>query len=412
MPNGPSRASLRGLDWINLFAADVQSGVGPYLSVFLTAKLWPANQMGVALAMMAAATAVCQIPAGLAIDKLYCKRAILSGACVLVGASCLVTVWFPTFWPVVVGQLILGLAAAFLGPVIGAITLGLVGQKAIAARTSRNASFNHAGSFLTALLAILVTRMENMAWIFYCVCGAAFCCALLVLLIRPGEIDHRQASGGESDEDGEPLRLRVLMTRAPFLVFLATIMLLQMGNGAMLMLAGRGLQTSAPELGTEALSACVIVAQAAMVLMAWLSGKALERGVGRKTLMLVSLAAVPLRGACFAWAMFGSVSMGETIAIQMLDGLATGIMSVLSVVIAADLTRGTGRFNFSLGLVALAIGIGSAVSNMLAGEVLQHWGFSAAYLVLAAIGAVGLALFAVGMPETGLEAGGSRAMPA
>jgi drug/metabolite transporter (DMT)-like permease len=31
----PSRRTLRGLDWLNFFLADVQTGVGPFLAIYL-----------------------------------------------------------------------------------------------------------------------------------------------------------------------------------------------------------------------------------------------------------------------------------------------------------------------------------------------------------------------------------------
>jgi drug/metabolite transporter (DMT)-like permease len=33
--SAPSRRTLRGLDWLNFFLADVQTGVGPFLAIYL-----------------------------------------------------------------------------------------------------------------------------------------------------------------------------------------------------------------------------------------------------------------------------------------------------------------------------------------------------------------------------------------
>lgn len=50
-PANPTRRSLRGLDLVNVFAADVRDGVGPYLAVFLkTTQGWEAGPIGIALA--------------------------------------------------------------------------------------------------------------------------------------------------------------------------------------------------------------------------------------------------------------------------------------------------------------------------------------------------------------------------
>ena len=65
--------------------------------------------------------------------------------------------------------------------------------------------------------------------------------------------------------------------------------------------------------------------------------------------------------------------------------------------------RGTGRYNLALGAVATAQGIGASLSGLVAGVVVDCFGYSAAFLTLGAAAAVALAVFAVGMPETKRE---------
>src|ERR1035438_8810660 len=88
------------------------------------------------------------------------------------------------------------------------------------------------------------------------------------------------------------------------------------------------------------------------------------------------------------------------VAIQILDGIGAGVFGVVSVLVIADLTRGSGRFNFTLGAIGMAVGIGAAFSQVIAGAIVHHFSFNAAFLFLAAV-----ALFALGilygfMPET------------
>jgi len=89
------------------------------------------------------------------------------------------------------------------------------------------------------------------------------------------------------------------------------------------------------------------------------------------------------------------------VGIQVLDGVAAGIFGVISVIIASDLTRGTGRFNLAQGLTALATGIGAGLSNIGAGYVVQGFGYPVGFLTLTGIALIGLVLFVVCMPETG-----------
>jgi putative intracellular protease/amidase len=67
------------------------------------------------------------------------------------------------------------------------------------------------------------------------------------------------------------------------------------------------------------------------------------------------------------------------IAIQILDGVANAILVVVSILVIADLTRGTGLFNLAAGALATMVGIGAALSNTAGGQIIQHAGFSASF---------------------------------
>jgi hypothetical protein len=73
---------------------------------------------------------------------------------------------------------------------------------------------------------------------------------------------------------------------------------------------------------------------------------------------------------------------------------------VISVLVVADLTWGTGRFNFTQGALATATVIGAASSNVVIGFVVQAAGFNAGFVTLAAIAVAGLLFYAAAMPET------------
>jgi MFS family permease len=86
--------------------------------------------------------------------------------------------------------------------------------------------------------------------------------------------------------------------------------------------------------------------------------------------------------------------------IQLLDGIGAGIFGVIGVVTISDLAKGTGRFNFSLGLMALSQGIGASTSNMIAGSVVNQAGYNAGFYVLAGVGLAGVLFYGLRMPET------------
>ncbi|MEH2032277.1 MAG: MFS transporter [Nostoc sp.] len=69
-----SKESLRSLDYLNVFLADVRDGVGPYLSIYLKASAnWNPAQIGLAMSASAIATVIAQTPAGALVDRLRQK---------------------------------------------------------------------------------------------------------------------------------------------------------------------------------------------------------------------------------------------------------------------------------------------------------------------------------------------------
>jgi len=394
----PSTRSRRGLDGVNFLMADVRDGVGPYLSVYLSgSRDWQSGPIGLAMAASTIAAAVCQIPAGLWVDGSRNKRALIAGAGLLVGIGCLLIVLFPGFWQVMAAQALLGGASAIIPPAIAAISLGIVGRRLMPARISRNEAFNHGGSFVAAGLAGAFGQYLGTNWIFYLVCAFALASAVTVCLIDPKEIDHELARGGEDPANAcKAIPISNLLKIKGVMVFLISVTLFHLGNAAMLPFAGQVLALTHPGSDTVALSACIIAAQLVMVGVAWAVGRAMKSGIGRKPIFLVALAVLPIRGVLFS---FTSNPYG-VVAIQLLDGVAAGIFGVIAVIIASDLTRGTGRFNLMQGLVALASAVGGSFSNIGGGYIVQWFGFSAGFLSLAAAAVLGLVFFLTLMPET------------
>ncbi len=86
---------------------------------------------------------------------------------------------------------------------------------------------------------------------------------------------------------------------------------------------------------------------------------------------------------------------------QALDGIGAGIFRVTWVLIVADLTRGTGRYGVTLGLINAAHMVGFFLSQTMAGMVVDHFdSYAAGFTWLTVIAASALLLFAVAMPET------------
>jgi MFS family permease len=400
----PSARSLRGLDGLNFLMADVRDGLGPYLSVYLKgAQHWSPADIGIAMAASSLSAALCQIPAGLLVDALRAKRLLVATSGLAVAVGCILIATFPHLATIIAAQVMIGAASAIIPPALAALSLGLVGRRRMDARISRNESFNHAGNFVAALLAGTLGQWLGYDWIFYLVCAFAIGSAAIVNLIHSSEIDHDLARGGaETDPEAgasgqhKAIPIRQLLTHRDLVIFLVSVVLFHFGNAAMLPMAGQVLAQTHPGWDTISLSGCIIAAQLVMVAIAWAVGKAMAAGYGRKTIFLVALAVLPVRGLLFS---FTANPIG-VIAIQLLDGVAAGIFGVFAIVIAADVTRGTGRFNLAQGLVALSVGVGAGLSNLVSGYIVQWFGYPAGFLSLAVIAVAALVFFAIFMPET------------
>jgi MFS family permease len=146
-------------------------------------------------------------------------------------------------------------------------------------------------------------------------------------------------------------------------------------------------------LGTSLMSACIAAAQVVMVPMAMLVGARADRW-GHKQFFLAALAILPVRGALYTL----SDNPAWLVGVQLLDGVGAGIFGAIYPVIVADLMRNTGRFNAAQGVIITALGIGAALSTTLAGLVVVKAGYSAAFLVLGAVAAVGFIVFWLAFP--------------
>ena len=103
---------------------------------------------------------------------------------------------------------------------------------------------------------------------------------------------------------------------------------------------------------------------------------------GPRLVLALGFAAVPLRAA-----LLGLVSDPMlVVAVQALDGVGAATFGVMVPLVAAELTRGSGRFNLCLGLFGLATGAGASVSTSLAGTLADRFGEATAFLTLAVCG--------------------------
>ncbi|WP_262967156.1 MFS transporter [Methylobacter psychrophilus] len=193
--------STSALDWLNFLIADVKDGLCPFLVMYLfSSQHWEPGQIGVIMMIGGTATALARAPMGALIDRSSSKRGLIVGAATVVAICSLLITWFHGFWAVAVAQAVIGVADAVLPSAISAISMGLVGSRAITYRIGRNEAFNHAGNVVTALLAGVAgwaLAQEAMLWL---VTLAAVCSIVAVLSIKASTIDNDKARGLEKHD--------------------------------------------------------------------------------------------------------------------------------------------------------------------------------------------------------------------
>jgi MFS family permease len=94
--------------------------------------------------------------------------------------------------------------------------------------------------------------------------------------------------------------------------------------------------------------------------------------------MLIAFGVLPLRGVLYTLTDNSAVF----VAIQILDGICSGIFGIVLVLVIADLTKGSGRFNVTLGAVSMAVSIGAALSQVIAGSIAHYFSSNTSFLFL------------------------------
>jgi MFS family permease len=415
MPN-PSRQTLRALDTVNFLMADVHTGVGPFLAIYLAASLhWSPRDIGMAISAAGIAGLIAQTPVGAFVDRLHYKRGAIAVGVALLGIGALAIVFFHSFAEILAAQITMGAVGTFFPPAMAGMTLGIVGRRGLDLRIGRNETFNHTGNVFAAVTAGLLGYWFARRYIFYST--AVFCAVTIVAIffIRSQEIDFDRSRGYNAVHDNKKDNravsgfLEVLKNRS-LLIFTISVVLFHFANAAMLPLIGQKLSQGHPRGSSLYMAVCIVGAQTVMIPVALAAGR-FAHSWGRKAVFIIGFAALPIRGALYTLTDNPYFLVG----VQLTDGIGAAIFGVVSVLVIADLTRGTGRFNFTQGVVATATGLGASLSNGITGFIVQRAGFNPAFLFLAGVATFALGIFWILMPETKNDAAignGEDAAPA
>jgi predicted MFS family arabinose efflux permease len=338
---------------------------------------------------------IAQTPAGALADRVRSKRALIACGLVALALGALLIAVTPAFWPVMAAQTLIGVSSSVFGPTVVAISLGVVGRQLFDRRQGRNQTFNSAGNVVAAVAMGFIGYFLSNRGIFFFVVAFTIPTLWALSRIRSSEIDYEVARGSDDGAPAANLSHIALLKDRPLLIFLVCAVLFHFANAAMLPLLGEMLSKGHGRTSMMFMSTCVVTTQMVVALLAsWSSIKAQQWG--RKPLLLIAFGVLPVRGVLYT--LTGATS--ALVAIQILDGIAAAIFGVVSVLVIADLTKGTGRFNLTLGAVTTAVGIGAALSQAIAGGIVQRFGYDAGFLFLATVAGAAFLLLWIAMPET------------
>jgi MFS family permease len=393
----PSSQSLRGLDWFIFFLADVQTGFGPFIAVYLTTQKWTQVEIGFVLSIGGVVALLGQMPGGAIIDAARSERLVAGLAVATIGVCALGYAAWPIFPVVVAAATLHAMASCVLGPAIAAISLGLVGPIAIGERLGRNARYASLGNGVAAAVMGTAGYLLSSRSVFLVTFILAIPTLLALKSIREWEIDSARAHGAVAREvpDADATSVMKLVRQRPLLIFAGCVLLLQLANAAMLPIMAGVVTTRSSQWAPALIAACIIVPQAIVALFSPSVGRKAQQW-GRRPLLVLGFAALAIRGVLFA-----TVSDPYLlVAVQVFDGVTAAVFSVMIPLVIADIAFGSGHFSLAQGIVGTATGIGASLSTVLAGYVSDKLGSSVAFLGLAAVAATGLAMVWLVMPET------------
>jgi MFS family permease len=389
------RTPAGGLDWLNLFVANIQTGFGPFISVYLTTEGWTLTAIGFALSLGTITSMASQLPAGALVDAARNKSRVAAFSILVFTISALLFAVAPIPLFIYLAQVLHGFSSCTLGPAIVAMSLAVAGEAALGARLGRNARYSSIGNGIGAALMGACGYYISERSVFILT-------ALLTLpaLIALVPLSHIGGSGlPQAADNGTKMQSRkkvaAVLADRRLLLFAACVMLFTLANAPLLPLAASALTKRAGGDANLLIAACIVLPQVIVALVSPSIGR-LAATRGRRWVLIVGFSMLPLRGVLFALI----VDPNLVVLIQIFDGIAAASFGIMVPLVTSDIAGRSGHFNLSLGFIGLAIGVGATVSTTLAGWIGDRFGDQAAFVALAAAGLAATLLVWRAMPET------------
>ena len=389
------RAGRNAVHALNFFVSAMQTGFGPFVSVWLVSRGWSLTEVGIALSIGTIAALAAQLPGGMLVDYVRRKQDAAAVALVVVAISALIIAIAPTVSAVWAAQVLHSFGSAVITPAIAALTLALCGHDSFSDRLGGNARYAALGTAVAAGAFGLASEHLGQQAIFLITAALALPAIASLLAVKSGSpppkaADH-MANLPREERESAPWSI----FRDPVMhIFALCVILFQFGNAGLLPLALGGLSQRGEAVGFVVPAAIIVPQLVAAAASPWAG--AMARHFGRRKVLLIGFFALPARALLFAL----DPGPDAIVGIQFLDGISATVLGLMLPLIAADLTRASGHLNLAIGSFGLASGLGATFSTTAAGWVADRMGADVAFLGLALVGCLALGLVAIAMPET------------
>lgn len=397
---------------LNFFMADMQAGIGPFIGVFLLAHGWASGMIGTVMTVGGITGMLITTPAGVMIDATKRKKfyVIIPGICTVIASG--IILLSQNFWLVAASQVATALAGAAIVPAVTGITLGIVHQAGFNRQNGNNQVSNHAGNLVGAGLSGLLGWHFGLHAVFWLAAAFGVMTIVSVLAIPSSAINDDEARGlGKDHEDdkSEISGFRALFKNKTLLILAASLACFNLGNGAMLPLYGLAVASTKQVDSSQLVATTIIVAQAVMIVVSLVATHIGERE-GYWRLLLISFMMLPIRGIIAAFV----ISRWGVYPVEILDGIAAGLQTVVVPGLVARLLHRSGRVNAGQGAVLTIQGLGAALSPLIGGWIAEEIGYSATFMILGsfALGSIALWLGFASILRPACEKwGGSKPKP-
>jgi MFS family permease len=385
--NRPSNESARDSDaskgvWpllaLNFFMADMQSGIGPFLGVFLLSHGWHSGLIGTVMTVGGIAGMVIMTPAGALIDASRHKKllVVIPGICTVIASG--LVLLSQNFWVVTLSQAATAISGAAIVPAVAGITLGIFHQAGFNRQNGHNQVYNHAGNLVGAGLSGLLGWAFGLTKVLWLAAAFGVFSIVSVLLIPSAAIDDDEARGATKKDDKTEIGgFSVLLKNRTLLILAAALACFHLGNGAMLPLYGLAVVSTKQVDPSQFVAITIVVAQGVMMLVSLIATRAGEKH-GYWMLLLIAFIALPIRGVIAAFA----INRWGVYPVQMLDGVGAGLQSVVVPALVARILHGSGRVNVGQGAVMTVQGVGASLSPLIGGWIAQEIGYPATFMIL------------------------------